>query len=78
MINKITNSIKSRLISKFDLNRIILFGSQARGTAVSKSDYDLLIIFKNIKNRMKIIDKIDESLEGLRIARHCCTYRKRI
>ena len=61
--------IKKRLTSKFDLEKIILFGSQAKGTANRHSDVDLLIITKNVKNRLKLIDEMDISLEGLKLAR---------
>ena len=70
MISKqLTSEIKKRLLSKFDIEKIILFGSQARETANEKSDVDLLIIAANVKNRLKLIDKIDRSLEGLKLAR---------
>jgi predicted nucleotidyltransferase len=67
--NQLKAEIKKRLTSKFDLEKIILFGSQARGTANHKSDVDLLIITKNIRNRLKLIDEMDISLEGLKLAR---------
>jgi predicted nucleotidyltransferase len=66
---KLISEITNRLTSKFDIEKIILFGSQARGTANIRSDVDLLIITPNIKNRLKLIDKIDASLEGLKLAR---------
>ena len=61
--------IKKRLTSKFDIEKIILFGSQARGTANTRSDVDLLIIAKNVRHRLKLIDQMDLSLEGLKLAR---------
>lgn len=70
MISKsLKEEIKKRLLAKFDLEKIILFGSHARGEANIYSDVDLLIITKNVKNRLKLIDKIDGSLEGLKLAR---------
>ena len=66
---KLISEITNRLTSKFNIEKIILFGSQARGTANIRSDVDLLIITPNIKNRLKLIDKIDASLEGLKLAR---------
>ena len=67
--NQLKAEIKKRLTSKFDIEKIILFGSQARGTANRHSDVDLLIISKNVRNRLKLIDQIDISLEGLKLAR---------
>ena len=67
--NHLISAIKKRLTSKFDIEKIILFGSQARGTSNRYSDVDLLVITKNVKNRLKLIDKMDVSLEGLKLAR---------
>lgn len=67
--NQLKAEIKKRLTSKFDIEKIILFGSQARGTDNSHSDVDLLIITKNIRNRLKLIDQMDISLEGSKLAR---------
>jgi predicted nucleotidyltransferase len=70
MLSKeLISEIKKRLLSKFDIEKIILFGSQARGSANKYSDVDLLIITNNTKNRLKLIDKVDNSLEGLKLAR---------
>jgi predicted nucleotidyltransferase len=39
-------------------DQIILFGSYARGDSTDKSDVDLLIIKKGLKNSFDIIDSI--------------------
>jgi len=39
-------------------DQVILFGSYARGDYTDKSDVDLLIVKKNLKNGNKIIDSI--------------------
>jgi predicted nucleotidyltransferase len=47
MLSKqLISEIKKRLLSKFDIEKIILFGSQARGSANWKSDVDLLLVGK--------------------------------
>jgi len=46
-------AIKSLLISNFQVDKIILFGSQARGIADKRSDVDLLIIGNYQKERIK-------------------------
>ncbi len=62
---KIIKELKEHLISKFgdNIKDVILFGSQAKGTAKEFSDYDVVIILKNDydwKYKNKIIDKTYE------------------
>ena len=40
------NRMVKRIVKKFDPERIILFGSQARGNAGPDSDVDLLVVMK--------------------------------
>lgn len=58
----IKKKIKEHLVEKFTLDKIILFGSQARGTADSRSDVDLLIIKNELVDRFKFIREIRRSL----------------
>lgn len=70
MLSETTISfIKSRLLESFELNKIILFGSQARGDADDKSDIDLLILTPEVKNRRRMMLEIDRKLKGLDYAR---------
>ena len=48
IIDKIINSILQVVIP----DKIILFGSQARGEARSDSDYDILVIKKDIEDEL--------------------------
>ncbi len=61
--------IKSRLLENFNLNKIILFGSQARNEADNRSDVDLLVLTSEIINRRKLMLEIDRKLKGLGYAR---------
>lgn len=47
---------------EYNINKIILFGSRARGDNTEKSDYDICFVSNNITSAMKceIMDKIDE------------------
>ena len=47
----IIRDIADRIVERFSPLRIILFGSQARGTANRYSDVDLLVVMKNGTNR---------------------------
>jgi predicted nucleotidyltransferase len=52
------DKIISIIISIAEPDQIILFGSYARGDNTEKSDIDLLIIKKELKNSFSIIDSI--------------------
>ncbi|MCF8316976.1 MAG: nucleotidyltransferase domain-containing protein [Ignavibacteriales bacterium] len=66
MLSAITkNQIKELLVNNFDLSKIILFGSQSRGTADSKSDVDLLIISDEVKDKFSAMTSIRKVLLGL-------------
>ncbi len=56
-----------RLVENFHPERIILFGSRARGTADARSDYDLLVICPIPGSRRKLMLAMDRSLRGLKI-----------
>lgn len=60
-----------RLAERFRPDRIILFGSYARGTADEYSDVDFMVITEAAKrkNRHKMMAEMDGALSGLRIAK---------
>ena len=58
-----------RLVETFHPERIILFGSQGRGTADQRSDVDLLIICPIQGNRRALMVAMDRALRGLGFAR---------
>lgn len=58
-----------RLVEKFHPERIILFGSQARGTANEHSDVDLLVICSFEGQRRRVMVEMDRALWGLGIAK---------
>jgi len=60
-----------RLAEKFRPDRIILFGSYARGTADDCSDLAFMVITDAVKriNRHKMMAEMDRSLQGLRMAK---------
>lgn len=62
------DEIRRRLVEGFSPQRIILFGSQARGTADDRSDVDLLVIC-NVTDRKRQMLEMDRALRGLGIAR---------
>jgi len=67
--DELLNEIEQRLVDRFHPDKIILFGSQARGTADDRSDVDLLVICPVTGNRRALTLAIDRALWGLRLAR---------
>lgn len=57
-----------RLVETFHPDRIILFGSQARGTADRHSDVDLLVIGRFEGDRHELVTAMDRSMGKLPIA----------
>ncbi len=60
-----------RLVEEFRPQRVILFGSQARGTADARSDVDLLVICPvppKPGSRRAMMVAMDRALRGLEIA----------
>lgn len=60
--------IKERILSKFNPEKIILFGSHARGTADERSDIDLLLIASITEDRFIMMNKISSWLLTLNYA----------
>jgi len=68
---EIIQEATKRLIEKFDPERIILFGSYARGTADEHSDVDFLVITERVgkRNRLLKMTEMDRALGGMGIAK---------
>ncbi len=66
---KILDEVTRRLVDGFHPERIILFGSQARGTADDRSDADFLVITKLTASRRVLMLEMDRALRGLGLAR---------
>lgn len=58
-----------RIVLKFDPEQIILFGSQARGTATSDSDVDLLVVLKSVDSRRAKRLELRKELRGVGVAK---------
>jgi predicted nucleotidyltransferase len=66
---EILKEVTKRLVEGFHPDKIILFGSQARGTADDRSDVDILVICPVSDNRRTLALSMDRSLKGMRLAR---------
>ena len=54
-----------RIVERFDPEKIILFGSHARGTAGPDSDVDLLVVMPVVGSKRAIRVKIRAALSGI-------------
>ena len=63
--DEVTNKIRQRLVDTFEPEKIILFGSQARGTADERSDVDILVICSFKGNRRHLMLEMDRALDDL-------------
>ena len=58
MPDKTLEKIIEKILEVIVPDKIILFGSRARGEARSDSDYDILVVKAGIKNKREISKKI--------------------
>ncbi|MFZ2146970.1 MAG: nucleotidyltransferase domain-containing protein [Sedimentisphaerales bacterium] len=63
--NETLLKVRERLVEGFAPSRIILFGSQARGTADDRSDVDILVVCSFKGKRRHLMLKMDRALDGL-------------
>jgi predicted nucleotidyltransferase len=59
------NEVRRRLVDRFHPDKIILFGSQARGTADDRSDVDILVVSQFEGKRREAMLEMDRALGGL-------------
>jgi predicted nucleotidyltransferase len=66
-LERIIDEMVLRIVERFDPERIILFGSAARGDAGPDSDVDLLVVMpaKGLKREKQL--EIRKALRGIRI-----------
>jgi uncharacterized protein len=60
--------IVKRIVRAAKPEKIVLFGSAARGTMGPDSDYDLLVIMRDKFNYWRLLDAIERQLRGKRAA----------
>jgi len=67
--NETLSKARERLVDGFHPEKIILFGSQARGTADDRSDVDILVVCSFSGKRRHLMLEMDRALRGLNLAR---------
>ena len=63
--NETLLKVRERLVEGFAPSRIILFGSQARGTADDRSDVDILVVCSFKGKRRHLMLEMDRALSSL-------------
>ena len=58
-----------RIVKNFDPQKVILFGSQARGDASEGSDIDLLVVMPLVTDRQQLALNIRRALSDCRLVR---------
>lgn len=61
--DKILNSIVSQVVSAASPEKIILFGSRAKGINGNESDYDICVLKSGIRKRRLVAQKIYRALK---------------
>lgn len=64
-IKKEINSIKDQIITNYAPAKIVLFGSQAKGTATKRSDIDICII-KDTDNKRQLLTDMYLNIDSVR------------
>jgi len=67
--NETLAEITRRLVEGFHPDKIILFGSQARGTADNRSDIDILVICSVRRNRRALMLDMYDVLDNMKVAK---------
>jgi len=63
--NETLLKVRERLVDGFAPSRIIIFGSQARGTADDRSDVDILVVCSFAGKRRHLMLEMDRALSDL-------------
>lgn len=59
--------ITARIVKRFHLEQVILFGSQARGNITADSDLDLLVVMDFEGPKLDKMVEVREVLKGIRV-----------
>ncbi len=62
-------TVLDRIVGRFQPSRVVLFGSQARGTATKSSDVDLLVVMSDVSDKRRAAVEIRRSLGDMPISK---------
>ena len=63
------STMVDRIVGRFRPSRVVLFGSQARGTATEWSDVDLLVVLPNVSDKRRVTIEIRRLLGDLPVSK---------
>ena len=66
--DEVFSEMTRRLVDGFHPEKIILFGSQVKGTADERSDVDILVISRFGGRRRDVMLEMDGALSGMELA----------
>jgi uncharacterized protein len=66
-LQPVLDEVVRRVVAVARPDRIVLFGSAARGTMGPDSDIDLLVIKSDVPHRRRLAQQIDLALFGIRV-----------
>lgn len=66
---QVLTEVINRLVNTFHPHKIILFGSQARGTADKYSDIDILVVCPFTGDRFTLMLDMHDALKGMKLAK---------
>ena len=65
----VISDMVERIVSRFDPSQVLLFGSQARGSANEWSDVDLLVVMGDLNDNRQAAIEIRRSLGDLPVSK---------
>ena len=65
----VISDMVDRIVSRFEPSQVLLFGSQARGTASEWSDVDLLVVMTEVTDKRQAAIEIRRSLGDLLVSK---------
>ena len=73
-VKAVLAAMVERIVAGFKPERIILFGSNARGAAGADSDVDLIIVLPTIESKRRIRLAIREAVSGMGLSKDILVY----
>lgn len=64
-MDKTLQTIKNRIVNSFHPDKIIIFGSRAKGSAAGDSDYDICVLKRGTYGRRRLAQNIYTKLFGV-------------